>query len=27
VDVGFRGLMRRVGVEKVMDMFLHGLFD
>ena len=27
VDVGFRGLMRRVGMEKVMDTFLHGLFD
>jgi magnesium transporter len=27
VDVGFRGLMRQVGMEKVMDMFLHGLFD
>jgi magnesium transporter len=27
VDVGFRGLMRRVGMEKVMDAFLHGLFD
>ena len=27
VDVGFRGLMRRVGLEKVMDIFLHGLFD
>jgi CBS domain-containing protein len=27
VDVGFRGLMRRVGMEKIMDIFLHGLFD
>jgi CBS domain-containing protein/sporulation protein YlmC with PRC-barrel domain len=27
VDVGFRGLMRRVGMEKAMDTFLHGLFD
>jgi sporulation protein YlmC with PRC-barrel domain len=27
VDVGFRGLMRRVEMEKVMDTFLHGLFD
>ncbi|MCX5841487.1 MAG: CBS domain-containing protein [Deltaproteobacteria bacterium] len=27
VDVGFRGLMRRVGMEKAMDAFLHGLFD
>ena len=27
VDVGFRGLMRRSGLEKVVDLFLHGLFD
>ena len=27
VDVGFRGLMRRVGLEKSMDVFLHGLLD
>jgi CBS domain-containing protein/sporulation protein YlmC with PRC-barrel domain len=27
VDVGFRGLMRRVGMERVLDIFLHGLFD
>ena len=27
VDVGFRGLMRRVGLEKPMDVFLHGFFD
>jgi CBS domain-containing protein len=27
VDVGFRGLMRRVGMEKILDFFLHGLFD
>lgn len=27
VDVGFRGLMRRVGLEKPMDAFLHGFFD
>jgi len=27
VDVGFRGLMRRIGMEKPMDFFLHGLFD
>jgi CBS domain-containing protein/sporulation protein YlmC with PRC-barrel domain len=27
VDVGFRGLMRRSGLEKVLDLFLHGLFD
>jgi len=27
VDVGFRGLMRRVGLEKSMDVFLQGLLD
>jgi magnesium transporter len=27
VDVGFRGLMRRVGLEKSMDVFLLGLLD
>ncbi len=27
VDVGFRGLMRRSGLEKAVDTFLHGLFD
>ena len=27
VDVGFRGLMRRSGLEKAVDVFLHGLFD
>jgi sporulation protein YlmC with PRC-barrel domain/CBS domain-containing protein len=27
VDVGFRGLMRRVGLEKIMDIILQGLFD
>jgi magnesium transporter len=27
VDVGFRGLMRRVGLEKVMDRALHWLFS
>jgi len=27
VDVGFRGLMRRSGLEKAVDFFLHGLFD
>ncbi|MEI8172125.1 MAG: CBS domain-containing protein [Deltaproteobacteria bacterium] len=27
VDVGFRGLMRRVGLEKSMDVFLRGLLD
>jgi magnesium transporter len=27
VDVGFRGLMRRVGLEKVMDYILDSLFD
>ncbi|PKN34887.1 MAG: magnesium transporter MgtE [Deltaproteobacteria bacterium HGW-Deltaproteobacteria-19] len=27
VDVGFRGLMRRVGLEKAMDLFLQSLFD
>jgi CBS domain-containing protein len=27
VDVGFRGLMRRVGLEKVMDAFLRWFFD
>jgi magnesium transporter len=27
VDVGFRGLMRRSGLEKALDLFLHGLFD
>jgi len=27
VDVGFRGLMRRVGLEKVTDYFLKGLFE
>jgi len=27
VDVGFRGLMRRVGMERILDIFLHGLFD
>ena len=27
VDVGFRGLMRRVGMERFMDALLHGLFD
>lgn len=27
VDVGFRGLMRRVGLEKSMDIFLRGLLD
>jgi magnesium transporter len=27
VDVGFRGLMRRSGLEKAVDLFLHGLFD
>ena len=27
VDVGFRGLMRRTGLEKVMDMCLRGFFD
>ncbi len=27
VDVGFRGLMRRVGMERALDIFLHGLFD
>jgi CBS domain-containing protein len=27
VDVGFRGLMRRAGLEKIMDFFLRSLFD
>jgi magnesium transporter len=27
VDVGFRGLMRRVGLERSTDVVLHGLFD
>ncbi|HOF05468.1 MAG TPA: CBS domain-containing protein [Syntrophales bacterium] len=27
VDVGFRGLMRRTGLEKAMDVFLRGFFD
>ncbi len=27
VDVGFRGLMRRVGLEKVTDYLLKGLFE
>jgi len=27
VDVGFRGLMRRVGLEKSTDLLLHGLLD
>lgn len=27
VDVGFRGLMRRVGLEKVMEVFSRTLFD
>ncbi len=27
VDVGFRGLMRRIGLEKFMDFSLQGLFD
>jgi CBS domain-containing protein len=27
VDVGFRGLMRRSGLEKAVDLFLQGLFD
>ncbi len=27
VDVGFRGLMRRVGMERFMDILLQGLFD
>jgi magnesium transporter len=27
VDVGFRGLMRRLGLERYMDIFLQGLFD
>lgn len=27
VDVGFRGLMRRVGLEHTMDFILQGLFD
>jgi len=27
VDVGFRGLMRRVGLEYFVDRFFHGLFD
>lgn len=27
VDVGFRGLMRRVGLERPMDAFLRGFFD
>jgi len=27
VDVGFRGLMRRTGLEKAMDVCLHGFFD
>jgi CBS domain-containing protein/sporulation protein YlmC with PRC-barrel domain len=27
VDVGFRGLMRRVGLEKSTDVLLHGLLD
>ena len=27
VDVGFRGLMRRVGLEKYMDILFQGLFD
>jgi len=27
VDVGFRGLMRRVGLEKAMDIFSRGFFD
>lgn len=27
VDVGFRGLMRRVGLERAMDLFLQSLFD
>ena len=27
VDVGFRGLMRRSGLEKLVDLFLHTFFD
>ena len=27
VDVGFRGLMRRVGLERTMDAFSRGFFD
>ncbi len=27
VDVGFRGLMRRIGLEKPMDFMFEGLFD
>jgi len=27
VDVGFRGLMRRAGLEKAIDVLLHGLLD
>ncbi|MDI9570727.1 MAG: CBS domain-containing protein [Pseudomonadota bacterium] len=27
VDVGFRGLMRRSGLEKLMDILLHAFFD
>lgn len=27
VDVGFRGLMRRVGLEKALDWFLNAFFD
>lgn len=27
VDVGFRGLMRRIGLEKSMDFMFEGLFD
>jgi CBS domain-containing protein len=27
VDVGFRGLMRRVGLQRAMDLFLQSLFD
>jgi CBS domain-containing protein/sporulation protein YlmC with PRC-barrel domain len=27
VDVGFRGLMRRVGLEKLMDVISRGFFD
>ena len=27
VDVGFRGLMRRVGLERPLDVFLHWFFD
>jgi len=27
VDVGFRGLMRRVGLERAMDLLLQSLFD